>query len=143
MKKILMIIPFFTMLCLFNSKVMAYKEYKIGDIIEYKGVNYYVIKNSNISEETITLLKAEPLTVEEVNTYGGVGTSDNHVNMYTSQSQTNSCYQTAYNKNGYGGMQYYSSATCTPYGDSSGCTNTYANSEIKYVVDAWKAAEAP
>ena len=38
---------------------------------------------------------------------------------------------------------YYSSATCNQWGDSSGCTTDYAQSEIKYVVDAWKAAQAP
>ena len=43
-------------------------------------------------------------------------------------------------KNGYGGMQYYSSETCG-YVNSSwvydGCTTDYAQSEVKYAVDAW------
>ena len=76
------------------------------------------------------MLKAEPLTVDEVNKYG-----KDHVNRYTDES-----VGTAYNKNGYGGMQYYSSGTCG-YVNSSwvsdGCTTEYAQSEIKYVVDNW------
>ena len=60
-----------------------------------------------------------------------------------------SYYQQAYNINyngtdtGIGGMAYYSSATCNQWGDSSGCTTNYADSEIKYVVDAWKTSQAP
>ena len=48
--------------------------------------------------------------------------------------------------NGYGGMAYYSSETCGYVNDSwveTGCTTDYAQSEVKYAVDAWKAAKAP
>ena len=66
--------------------------------------------------------------------------------MYNATS-SDSYYRTAYNSNGYGGMAYYSSANCG-YGDDSnhtseGCTSDYAQSEVKYVVDAWAAAKAP
>ena len=108
----------------------TYKEYKIGDIITYNGMNFYVIENSDDMSDSITMLKAEPLTVDEVNKYG-----KDHVNRYTYSS-----VGTAYNNNGYGGMQYYSSETCG-YVNSSwiydGCTTDYAQSEVKYVVDAW------
>ena len=43
-------------------------------------------------------------------------------------------------------MAYYSSETCGYVNGSTvdtGCKNDYASSEIKYVVDAWKAAKAP
>ena len=43
----------------------------------------------------------------------------------------------------YGALQYYSSETCLDYNTFSGCTTSYNDSEIKYVVDAWKTAEAP
>ena len=72
----------------------------------------------------------------EVNTYGA-----GHVNRYTSSS-----VGTAYNQNGYGGMAYYTSETCGYINDEwveTGCKNDYASSEIKYVVEAWKAAKAP
>ena len=42
-------------------------------------------------------------------------------------------------------MAYYSSATCGYNGSEwvdSGCTTDYAQSEVKYVVDAWKTAQA-
>ena len=108
-------------------------DYKIGYKISYHGINFYVMKNSKKTDSTVTLLKAEPLTVDEVNTYG-VG----HVNRYTSSS-----IGTAYNQNGYGLMAYYTSTTCgyPTAGNSTyvetGCTTNYAQSEVKYVVDAW------
>ena len=121
----------------------TYTAYSVGDQVTYNNINYYVIKDTG---EDVTLLKAEPLTVAEVNQYGGVGTANNHVNMYNADS-SHSYYRTAYNSNGYGGMAYYSSANCG-YGDDSnhtseGCTSDYAQSEVKYVVDAWAAAKAP
>ena len=38
--------------------------------ITYNNVDYYVIKDSSAAEENVTMLKAEPLTVAEVNEYG-------------------------------------------------------------------------
>ena len=120
----------------------TYKEYKIGDIITYNGMNFYVIENSDDMSDSITMLKAEPLTVDEVNTYG-VG----HVNMYSTSNTSASYYRIAYNLNGYGGMVYHSSETCgyPTAGNSTyvttGCTTDYAQSEVKYVVDAWVAVK--
>ena len=119
-----------------SDKSPTYTAYTVGNQVTYNNVDYYVIKDSGAKESTVTLLKAEPLSVEEVNTYG-VG----HVNRYTDNSTG-----TAYDNNGYGGMQYYSSSTCGYNGTdwvSDGCKNDYASSEIKYVVDAWKASKAP
>ena len=117
----------------------TYTAYKVGDEVKYNNVDYYVIKNSGVNEEEVQLLKKDPLTVAEVNTYGA-----GHVNMNVPSSE--SYYQTAYNQYSYGGMQYYSSSTCGYNGSSwvyDGCKNDYASSEIKYVVDAWKTANAP
>ena len=76
------------------------------------------------------MLKAEPLTVEEVNRY-----SVGHVNKYTYSSKG-----TAYNFEGFGAIAYYTSETCGLvnglYTDS-GCINNYNESDIKYVVDGW------
>ena len=119
------------------DKSPSYQAYSVGDTVTYNNIDFYVIKDSGTKEDTVTLLKAEPLTVDEVNTYGGVGTNDNHVNRYTSQSQG-----TAYNYNGYGGMVYYSSENCKNYGDV-GCTTNYDQSDIKFVIDAWKTAQVP
>ena len=123
----------------YHYGAITFRPYNIGDQVSYNNVDYYVIKDT---DSNVTLLKAEPLTVEEVNQYGGVGTANNHVNMYATSNTTSSYYQTAYNINGYGGMAYYTSETCG-YSSNTGCTTDYAQSEIKYVVDAWKTAQAP
>ena len=112
-------------------------DYKVGTIITYNNVNYYVLKDSKKSDLTVTLLKAEPLTVEEVSTYG-----HGHVNMYITSDEESDLYHKPYNLNGYGGMAYYSSATCGG-GTYDGCKTDYELSEVKYVVDVWKTAQAP
>ena len=115
-------------------------EYNVGDIINYKSMDFYVLKESFANESTITLLKAEPLTVDEVNLYGGVGTENNHINRYT----YNLTLGTAGNKNGYGTMAYYSSETCGVVNNrptsSTGCVSDYGTSDIKFVIDAWAAS---
>ncbi len=123
------------------DKSPSYKAYNIGDEVTYNNVDYYVIKDSSASDSTVTLLKAEPLTVAEVNQYGGVGTENNHVNKYTYNS-----VGTAYDHNGYGGVAYYTSETCrgdVNYSENTGCTTDYAQSEVKYVVDGWSVANVP
>ena len=122
-----------------SDKSPTYTAYIVGDEVTYNNVDYYVIKDSGAKESTVTLLKAEPLSVAEVNQFGA-----GHVNMNVRSSE--SYYQTSYNQNSYGGMQYYSSSTCGYNGTDwveTGCTTNYAQSEIKYVVDAWKTAKAP
>ena len=110
--------------------------YSIGDVVTYNGMNFYVIENSDEKDDALTLLKAEPLTVDEVNTYG-----TGHVNMYVSKNSSDPEYKTAFDEGGYGGLAYYSSSTCG-YNEAGtwtteGCVNDYVNSEIKYVVDSW------
>ena len=117
---------------------VVYKTYSIGDEVTYNGMNFYVIEKSDENSDSVTMLKAEPLTVDEVNTYG-----TGHVNMYATWNISASYYQTAYDSNGYGGMAYYLSTTCgfPTAGDrtyvTTGCTTDYAQSKVKYVVDAW------
>ena len=91
----------------------TYTAYQVGDQVIYNNVDYYVIKDSSASEKTVTLLKAEPLSYEEVQTYSnGTGT------------------QTS-DQNGYGGMQYHSSSSA------------YETSYVKTTVNAWKTNQAP
>ena len=114
----------------------TYTAYQVGDQVKYNNVDYYVIKDSDTTEESVTLLKSEPLKVAEVNEYGA-----GHVNRYTAAS-----VGTAYDNNGYGGIAYYTSETCGYVNNTwvnTGCKSDYASSEIKYVVDAWKTAKAP
>ncbi len=119
-----------------SDKSPTYTVYTIGNQVTYNNNNYYVIKDSGAKESTVTLLKAEPLNVAEVNQFGA-----GHVNRYTISS-----VETAHDSNGYGGMAYYTSETCGYVNGSwvyDGCTTDYAQSEVKYVVDAWKTAKAP
>ena len=119
-----------------SDKSPTYTAYTVGDQVTYNNINYYVIKDSDTTEESVTLLKAEPLTVAEVNEYGA-----GHVNRYTYSS-----VGTAYDRNGYGGMAYYTSETCGHVNGSlvnTGCKNAYVDSEVKYAVDAWKTEKAP
>ena len=128
-----------------NDKSPSYTAYSVGDEVTYNNIKYYVIKDSGIKESTVTLLKAEPLTTDEVNQYGGVGTATNHVNVYISNntssgSEARNHIGSAWDTNGYGAMAFYGSVTCNgSYSvmDFSGCTNDYLESDVKYVVDAW------
>ena len=121
------------------------RAYSIGDIITTNNTTFYVIEESEISQDYVVALKSEPLTVAEVNLYGGVGTENNHVNVQNCLSDE-SCYRTAVNINGYGGMAYYTGSTCykfyddytnKPYNYTNGCKSDYSSSYIKYVIDNW------
>ena len=68
MRKILYILALIVFVLCIN-KINAYTEYKIGDEVNYNNVDYYVIKNSSSNDDTITLLKAEPLIAEEIKKY--------------------------------------------------------------------------
>lgn len=137
MKKISIIALF---ICLFipNIVINAYTEYKIGDEVEYNEIKFYVIKDSSTLDDSVTVLKKEPLTVEEVDLYG-IG----HVNMFV--SPTSAWYKKSYNRNGYGGIQYYGSGNCNCINSCiiSQCKTDYQLSEIKYIVDAWAKEKLP
>ena len=57
--------------------ISAYNSYNQGDIVTYNQDKYYVLYNSDSSSNILTLLKSEPLTVDEVTKYG-IG----HINNY-------------------------------------------------------------
>ena len=121
-----------------DKNPVVYDEYSIGDEVEYKGIDYYVIDDSGEDEVSVTLLKKTPLTVEEVNLYGGVGTENNHVNVYVTSNVNSNYYKKAKDVNGYGGLAYFSSEVCSSdTRDFSGCTTDYELSEAKYVIDNW------
>ena len=117
------------------------KIYHVGDIVMIKGEEYRVIVNSPKRQDYVTLLKTNPLTVDEVNA-NKIGSDEiNHVNKYTSRS-SGEAYDP--DQNGYGGIAYYSSETCGynppnqgEISDNSGCTASYDSSDIKYVIDNW------
>ena len=109
-----------------TNKSPTYQTYEIGDKITYKGNSYYVIKASETTDSYVTVMKEIPLTVSEVNQYG-VG----YINKNTPDSQG-----VVYDRNGYGKVAYYSSDSCKNM-DYSGCTNSYDQSDVKHIVDAW------
>ena len=121
-------------------------DYRVGESVTYKNELYYVVHDSKTADSYVSLLKYNPLTVDEVNLYGGVGTENNHVNKNVTSDTNSSYYQKAYNysNRGYGGMAYYSSEMCGY--DSNGtrieddCKNDYNDSDVKYVVDGWANA---
>ena len=117
-----------------SDKSPSYEAYSVGDEVTYNGVDYYVLKDSDAKDNVVTLLKAEPFTVEEVNLYGGVGTENNHVNTYaTHYPGTQSTG--AIDRNGYGIMAYYNKQDCSYY--RTNCINNYDSSDVKYVIDNW------
>ena len=126
------IIVFFAILLKVDAN--TYEEYKIGDIVTYDGMKFYVIEDSEKEQSYVTLLKQQPLTVDEVNTYGVDKNGVNRVNKYILSSTGR-----AKDVNGYGGIAYYTSETCRNlnYNMSDGCTTDYNKSDVKYIIDAW------
>ena len=105
----------------------TYTAYEVGDTVTYNNIDYYVIKHSGAKESTVTLLKAEPLSADEIYTYSKDSGAEGKTN-------------------GAGAMAFYTSETCGYVNGenvTSGCTTSYNNSDIKYVVDAWKNDQAP
>ena len=60
MKKVLYSFVFLFSLFMLDNTILAWSEYKVGDIIQYNGINYYILKNSSSTDDTVTLLKSEP-----------------------------------------------------------------------------------
>ena len=138
MKRAIYVLIFILSILILDSSINAWSEYTIGQEVEYNGIKFYVIKDSSSEKDTVTMLKAEPLTVEEVDLYG-IG----HVNMFV--SPTSACYKKSYNRNGYGGIQYYGSENCNCINSCINyqCKTDYQLSEIKYIVDAWAKDKLP
>ena len=124
-----------------REESIVYDAYQKGDTVTYNGMNFHVIKDSGSNQDYVTLLLDTPLTATEVNTYGGVGTANNHVNKYSCRPTDTYCYQKAYDYNSAGYLAFYSTETCGYDSNNNwvttGCNNNYADSDIKYVVDAW------
>lgn len=105
-----------------NATNKKYKSYKIGDKISYNGDDYYVIRNSDENESSLTLLKANSLTFDEVNKYKG------NLNVQVTD------------KDGFGLIPYYESETCNrnlDYLETYNCKGSYNSSIIKQVVENW------
>ena len=133
------------------SKVYAYQEYTIGDKVTYNNVDYYVVKASSSEDEYVTLLKAEPLTVDEVNFYGNAGSDNTVINKNTMNYRG-----VAYNMNGYGAVTFYTEPTTVIsfsenkcgylfykgegveyLNNQFGCSTVYGNSDVSVIIRNW------
>ena len=98
-------------------------------------MEFYVIKNSDSKESSVTMLKKDLFTIEELNLYGGVGTENNYVNRYAKYDQNEN-----YSVYAIGGTSYYGSEMCgfvDGIPNDTDCKTNYADSDIKHIVDAW------
>lgn len=118
MKKLLsLIIICLSILCC--EKILAYNEYKIGDIVNYNGVNYYVIENSDSDTDYLVLLKAFPFTQKELEKY-----------------RENDSVDIQYLGHMFG-IQYYNSDSCNSDDNKDGCINKYSESNVRIMLDKW------
>ena len=60
----------------------SYTAYQVGDHVSYNGVTYYVIEDSNTSNDTVKLLKENPLTYTEMDNLNLDGITISEYNGY-------------------------------------------------------------
>lgn len=130
------------------NRVLAFKEYQLGDEVNYKGEDYYVISYSDENTNYVTLLKKKSLTVDELYKYGRDESGKLFVNkdLINSDDPEKVIYEFEDNS---GGIAFYSDDQCrTEYSWNTsgfnlsddinlGCINKYESSDIKKVVDNW------
>ena len=148
MKKKILFIVFVLGLYLSINNVYAYDKYKFGDQITFSGELYHVIENSDENQDYITILKDEPLTIQNLYKYGRDENDHLFVNEYVSNFDDLEKVVYEYGDK-YGGMAYYTSETCSSnlYWSISnfnhsdieivGCNNSYTKSDVKKVIDNW------
>ena len=93
-----------------TKKYNMYKSFKVGDKIDYQGEQYHVIENSGNTTNYVTLLKDNPLSINDVQKFKE--TIMNNINL------SNIDGQVSFNCNG---------EKC----------NEYNNSNIKKIVNNW------
>lgn len=113
-KKILFIL--FAILFANIDIIKAYDSYKIGDKINYNGIDYYVISNSNEKKSYVTLMKATPLNGTEISTYANGTINKEIIGTIPFASNTQ---------------------TCQNVDNNGGCTSVYNETIIKQIVDSW------
>jgi len=99
-----------------NSNIV-YKNYNMGDMIKYRGEDYYIVGEDSSNNNYLTLLKSEPLTNEDLDKFSS------EIKFEKGEK--------------YGLVPYYSSSTCNSKDNKSGCTNQYEYSNIKKILDNW------
>ena len=65
-----------------TSPTPTYRSYQVGDHVSYNGVTYYVIEDSDTTNDTVKLLKEEPLTKAEMDNLNLSGITVSEQNGY-------------------------------------------------------------
>ena len=110
-----------------NDNYYHYGEnkYLIGDKVNYKGIEFYVIENVGDESDTVHLLKADPIKQGEVKNFISSTELIDKINFY--------------DDNSYLEMQYLYKDTFNSSGNISGinvgCSIDYSQSSVKQVVD--------
>lgn len=129
MKKNKLLIIILMFLCFLKIDIVkaeiVYEEYKVGDIITYNGMEFYVIEYSGVDQDYVTLLKDIPLTTEEM----------------TDLVSSTEIFDAIGSDNGYLTVPYIFKDNCVSGGDVSGCSTDYSISSIKQVIDVWANAK--
>ena len=88
------ILILFVSIFIFDISIKAYTAYSVGQEIEYNDIKFYVIKNSSSDEDSVTMLKAEPLTYQEISDYAPkeAQTSNNSMQYHASSSAYDGSY---------------------------------------------------
>ena len=103
------------------GQVVVYDKYSVGDIINFSGSNWRVIKNSTTDEDYVTLMKERILTKSELGDYAiSINGTKRDTMEYT---WTETCHNANHG---------YSSE------DKSNCANTngYATSKVKEMLES-------
>ena len=96
------------------------KEYKKGEVVIYNNIKFYVLKDSSINDDKVTLIKATPLNSEELE-----NSKVSDINKYAGEIPEWDAAKIFYPL-----IAYYSD-------EEGNSTTSYDKSEIKYVVDNW------
>jgi len=117
-----------------------FKNYKIGEEIKYNNELYHVISNSDGQSNYITLLKDNPLTLEEINAYGKDDEGNYFINMFINDQNIG---EVEVNGIKYGSISYWSRNNyCTnkTVGNSfptKYCTTEFDTSDISKILRKW------
>ncbi len=102
-------------IALAENRQLFCDAFEVGEVVDYKGSEYYVLKDSSTEDDYVTLIKKDLLTADEVNTYS---------TDYVSQN---------------GEYPYFESDTCNE-NTQTGCSTNYDTSSVKKIIDGWSSS---
>ena len=82
----------------YEAKNMTSFDYKVGDTVTYKNIEFQVIKNSKSGDDTVTLIKSAPLTSAEITALGDYSASLSSVDgvvALTGENEYSEAYSTS------------------------------------------------